>query len=432
MKRIPARLFLLFVAAGLSAGLSLSAQPYHDAAAFGLKGPVKECQVITEANDPLPFKKVSFTRDGRLEKMENESSSPEGCVRRISDIVRSGDMLTGFRYTYEHDGNKEQYDFRFRYREGKLLGCYKQIRTEYPYVGYSEAYQVYTFSEKGNESFHKGFFAAVVPILPAFDSLIEDGFRKGGDFLPVLESYVVDKWGLEDDEHRLHYADYVVVKRDARGNCTEITESGEGYSVKRIITYWEEPSEKTARTTSTSGYSSPSYSSSSRSGSGSRSRYRYRGGRTRSYHKPWFTVGIDASLDYIISDTPTTLTTYYDPYYGEYYTDYAEGEDRMAYGAGLCARIGRPDQMFNLIGGARYTFGDMKGLQVPVLLNWNLYRGDYGSTYIGGGYAFGIKEMYEGTGYTMVQLGICTSHFDCRFYYKPEQNALGLGMTVYL
>ena len=104
----------------------------------------------------------------------------------------------------------------------------------------------------------------------------------------------------------------------------------------------------------------------------------------------------------------------------------------MAYGAGLCARIGRPDQMFNLIGGARYTFGDMKGLQVPVLLNWNLYRGDYGSTYIGGGYAFGIKEMYEGTGYTMVQLGICTSHFDCRFYYKPEQNALGLGMTVYL
>ena len=73
-----------------------------------------------------------------------------------------------------------------------------------------------------------------------------------------------------------------------------------------------------------------------------------------------------------------------------------------------------------------------KGLQVPVLLNWNLYRGDYGSTYIGGGYAFGMTEMYKGTGCTIIQLGIGIPHFDCRFYYKPEQNVLGLGMTVYL
>ena len=235
---------------------------------------------------------------------------------------------------------------------------------------------------------------------------------------------------MDDDDYRLFSADYVIENRDSQGNYTLIKESGKGYSIKRIITYWEEPSEQPAPTTSTSSYSSPRYSPSS--GSSARSKYRYRGGRTRSYHEPWFTIGVDASLDYIISETPSTVTTYYDPYYGDYYTNYEEGEDRMAYGAGLCARIGRPDQLFNLIGGVRYTFGDMKGLQVPVLLNWNLYRGDYGSTYSGGGYAFGMTEMYKGTGCTIIQLGIGIPHFDCRFYYKPEQNVLGLGMTVYL
>lgn len=434
MKRIPSRLFLLSVVAGLSASLSLSAQPYHDAAAFGLKGPVKECQLISEADDPLPFQKVSFTKDGRLEKMEGESSSPEGCARRISDIVRSGDMLTGFRYTYEHDGDKAQYDFRFRYKDGNLLGCYKQIKTEYAYIGLSEACQVYTFSQKGDGSFHKGFFAAAGVRSERFLPLIEDGFKKSGDLLPSLASFAKNELGMDDDDYRLFSADYVIENRDSQGNYTLIKESGKGYSIKRIITYWEEPSEQPAQTTSISSYSNPRYSPSSASSSRSsaRSKYRYRGGRTRSYHKPWFTIGVDASLDYIISETPATMTTYYDPYYGDYYTDYEEGEDRMAYGAGLCARIGRPDQMFNLIGGARYTFGDMKGLQVPVLLNWNLYRGDYGSTYIGGGYAFGMTEMYKGTGCTIIQLGIGIPHFDCRFYYKPEQNVLGLGMTVYL
>lgn len=183
-------------------------------------------------------------------------------------------------------------------------------------------------------------------------------------------------------------------------------------------------SSSTAASGSTSNYSS----SSSRSSSGSR--YRYGSGRTRSYSKPWFTIGIDGSLDYFVSDTKQT--TYYDPYYGEYYTDYAEGEDKMAYGVGLRARIGRMDQMFNLISGARYMFGDMKGVQVPVLLNWNLLRGEEMNLYIGGGYEFGISDMYKGIGSAMAQFGIGIPHFDVQMYYKPSQTVLGVGLTIYL
>ena len=197
-------------------------------------------------------------------------------------------------------------------------------------------------------------------------------------------------------------SDYMKVKADGQEIRIDISQSG-----------------------STSSYSS----SSSRPSSSSR--YSYGGRRTRSYSKPWITIGIDGSLDYFISDSQTQ-TTYYDPYYGDYYTEYTEGEDKLAFGAGLRVRIGRIDQWFNLIGGARYMFGGMKGIQVPVLLNWNLLRGDEMAMYIGGGYEFGITEMYKGLGSAMVQLGISIPHFDCSFFYKPSQSVLGLGMTVYL
>ena len=176
--------------------------------------------------------------------------------------------------------------------------------------------------------------------------------------------------------------------------------------------------------------STSSYSSSS-SRSSSRSRPRYSGGRIRSYGEPWFTIGINGSLDYYVN-TSQTVTTYYDPYYGDYYNEYTEGEDRMAYGAGLYARIGRLDHMFNLISGAKYMFGDMKGVLVPVLLNWNLLRGEDMAMYIGGGYEFGITDMYKGTGSAMVQFGIAIPHFDCQLFYKPSQTVIGVGLTLYL
>jgi len=52
--------------------------------------------------------------------------------------------------------------------------------------------------------------------------------------------------------------------------------------------------------------------------------------------------------------------------------------------------------------------------------------------YFGGGYEFGITEMYKGLGSAMVQLGMSIPHFDFAFFYKPSQSVLGLGATVYL
>ena len=122
---------------------------------------------------------------------------------------------------------------------------------------------------------------------------------------------------------------------------------------------------------------------------------------------------------------------FYDPYDDEYYTDYTEEKERLVLGAGLRVRIGRPDQWFNLISGARYMFGTYKGLQVPVILNWNLLRGDSTAMYFGGGYEFGITDTYQGTGAALVQVGLSGTHGDLQVYYKPNQDIIGVGLTFY-
>ena len=446
MKRISSRFFLLLVSAGFVSSLSLSAQQYHDAAAFGLKGNVKECTAFyanggSECPDPYNFSKLSFTRDGQLEFWTTHPLLKDNRVLLISDIVRSNGMLTSFKYSSTSKYTEESTTYSFIYKGGLLFGFYSIFQKYYnDSLDTSESTSVSAFLFKDSNSFtHKSFSIDQEDI--NLTSLIKDGLTKGGDFFPSIKSYVDEDWYLSyRGVQRSDTENYTIVERDSHGNCTLLTDSDSGESIMRIITYWDESQEKPQQTSPTSpsttsksststSYNSRSSSSSSRSSSGSR--YRYSGGRTRSYGKPWFTIGIDGSLDFFVSDAQTQ-TTYYDPYYGEYYTDYAEGEDKMAYGVGLRARIGRMDQMFNLISGARYMFGDMKGVQVPVLLNWNLLRGDEMNLYIGGGYEFGITDMYKGTGSAMLQFGIGIPHFDFQMYYKPSQTVLGVGLTIYL
>jgi hypothetical protein len=171
-----------------------------------------------------------------------------------------------------------------------------------------------------------------------------------------------------------------------------------------------------------------SYSSSSSSSSRSTSGSGYTRSRTRSYSKPWLRIGIDGSMDVIMK---RTQTTFYDPYYDEYYTDYTEEKEKFVFGAGLRVRIGRPDQMFNIITGARYMFGTSKGLQVPAILNWNLLRGDGIAMYMGGGYEFGLTDAYQGTGAALVQVGVGGTHGDLQVFYKPNQDLIGVGFTLY-
>ena len=66
-------------------------------------------------------------------------------------------------------------------------------------------------------------------------------------------------------------------------------------------------------------------------------------------------VGIDASLDCFLPSSPSVTPSF---------------------GLGVRARVGRPDQWLNLLGGVRYIYGTrLSGIQVPLLLNPNLIKG---------------------------------------------------------
>ncbi len=245
--------FFLFVATGLILCISLSAQQYHDAAAFGLKGHVKECKVVyaesgSATEDPHGFASLSFSKEGKLEDIIIEAYQSE-YTRKITNIERSEGMLTGFNQTFAvslgGDMYVDDYLLNFHYKGGRLIGLY--VDNEHGRIDksgnlgyYSIVYQVYTFAESGKDSFNRGFFA-VADIVPTgeFMALIEDGFDKGEDLLPKLETYAVESDDLDYGQYNSLSTKYIIKERDSHGNYTILTDE-DGESIKRIITYWDD------------------------------------------------------------------------------------------------------------------------------------------------------------------------------------------------
>ncbi len=142
--------------------------------------------------------------------------------------------------------------------------------------------------------------------------------------------------------------------------------------------------------------------------------------RNSSNGSKFFTIGFDFNFDY--------FSNYYSSYsYSDSYSEY----DPYSIGIGLRARFGRYDQWFNLIGGARYVYGEYKsGVMVPVVLNLNLIKLDPLTMYIGGGYEFGVYGNYYDD--YLVQAGMLIGpHTDFQFIYKPNQEVIGAGLTIY-
>ena len=243
----------LFVATGLILCTSLSAQQYHDAAAFGLKGHVKECKVVyaesgSATEDPHGFASLSFSKEGKLEDIIIEAYQSE-YTRKITNIERSEGMLTGFNQTFAvslgGDMYVDDYLLNFHYKGGRSIGLY--VDNEHGRIDksgnlgyYSNVYQVYTFAESGKDSFNRGFFA-VADIVPTgeFMALIEDGFDKGEDLLPKLETYAVESDDLDYGQYNSLSTKYIIKGRDSHGNYTILTDE-DGESIKRIITYWDD------------------------------------------------------------------------------------------------------------------------------------------------------------------------------------------------
>lgn len=110
---------------------------------------------------------------------------------------------------------------------------------------------------------------------------------------------------------------------------------------------------------------------------------------------------------------------------------FENGEYSLNYSVGIKIRLGRYDQLLNLISGASYSFGDDTGFRVPALLNVNLLRNHNldMAMYLGGGYELAFSDYYRGS--TVLQYGLCGKHADLCFYYKLKTDAIGVGLTYY-
>lgn len=123
-----------------------------------------------------------------------------------------------------------------------------------------------------------------------------------------------------------------------------------------------------------------------------------------------FHVGVDASVDCFLSSGENKITP--------------------SFGLGVRSRLGQYDQWINLVGGVRYIYGKrLSGIQVPILLNVNLLKGEKVSAYLGGGFEFDFIGRYLGA--AKFQTGLAGRKIDVRVFYKPYQEDLGAGLTYY-
>ncbi|MBQ8060647.1 MAG: hypothetical protein IJ205_01705 [Bacteroidales bacterium] len=236
MNRESFSLSLLLVVSGLFFGLSLSAQQYHDAAAFGLKGHVKECRIFntgdgSETYDVHDFSFIAFTNEGKLDQWVSTPTDKTNRVRHIKRTDRSDGRLNGIVFSDDEE-------YRFRYKGDDLIGFYDKYSEYDPFWGNMENTEVITFHDDGKESFTTAFFETDF-VSETLDSLIENGFDSGKDFFPSLEKYLNSFYFIIND-YNSNTTNYIVRGRDSHGNYTALYDPDTGESVKRVITYWDD------------------------------------------------------------------------------------------------------------------------------------------------------------------------------------------------
>lgn len=236
MKRESYSLSLLLVVTGLFSSLFLSAQQYHDAAAFGLKGNVKECKVISlksgnSVEDPHLFSLVSFTREGRLSVWTSKSNDPN--YDEFFDPVHSDGLLTSIKCK---DVTKTVTEYRFRYHDGILKGFYTLEDGGYDYFfGELRFTEVNHYWTQGKSDYFIYQHILYKTIGDELNSYIEEEFKKGEDVTFSLDGYEGGKV--------MRLSECTIREKDSHGNYVLFDMYNIGGSVttiKRIITYWDD------------------------------------------------------------------------------------------------------------------------------------------------------------------------------------------------
>lgn len=255
MKRESYSLSLLLAVTGLFSSLFLSAQQYRDAAAFGLKGNVKECKVISlksgnSVEDPHLFSLVSFTREGRLSVWTSKSNDPK--YDEFFDPVHSDGLLTSIKCK---DVTKTVTEYRFRYHDGILKGFYTLEDGGYDYffgeLRFTDVNHYWTQGKSDYFIYQQFHYKTIGDEL---NSYIEKEFKKGEDVSFSLEGYEGGKV--------FRLSECTIREKDSHGNYVLFDMYNIGGSVttiKRIITYWDdEPASDeptSAKPVQTSSYS---------------------------------------------------------------------------------------------------------------------------------------------------------------------------------
>ena len=272
MKRISLSLSLLLISVGLFFSLALSAQQYHDAATFGLKGNVKEVKVIHQKTGDLSrdihgFSELSFGRDGRLERWNHLG---EDFI--IPDDGREGTLLVHGHHPSE-DASADVYFLYDRENSGnQAYGYYEIGHIRFDYLDWllygiedEDAYRVSVLFETADEVLEDRIDFSIPPKYDAKD-LIKDALEDGGkilgmDLIRDNLSYYISEEGFEEYKSKLE--EYKISARDSHGNYTVLDgKDNQAYSIKRVITYWDESPEGPKQNSSSSKSSSSTASKS--------------------------------------------------------------------------------------------------------------------------------------------------------------------------
>jgi len=229
MKRISSSLSLLLVTVGLFSCLALTAQQYHDAAAFGLKGNVKECKVEISGkesvSDPYDFTYVSFTRNGELSVWGD--GDEKFSISNASGISRSEGWLTGF--TYKKGAANRQN--KYHYESGALAAKYFHSDARLPYTGFT-LYSTITTDAINPTSFIAQDSDKSIYVIVDSELSKETIDRDRVESRACKAAHLI----INKNAPR---SNYVVKQRDSHGNYTVLLR-GDGVEIKRIITYWDD------------------------------------------------------------------------------------------------------------------------------------------------------------------------------------------------